>query len=85
MLDLFQTESDRVSAENVRHILDPSAKGGVVRVFRPDLKIRLYALLLKNPAQDVPDGLTRDLEPHFARGTPRGFGGLLARAGNQGR
>jgi len=60
MLDIFQAESHRFSAENVRRILvkrDMMASLG----FGRNVKIRLYELVVKAPAQDVPGGLINDL------------------------
>lgn len=60
MLDIFQPESDRLSAENVRRILVKRGKIASLG-FGRNVKIRLYALVIKAPAQDVPGGLINDL------------------------
>lgn len=60
MLDLFQPESYRFSAENVRRIL--VHRGTLASLgFSPYVRIRLYALVMKVPSQDVPGGLMQDL------------------------
>lgn len=62
MLEIFQPESDRVSAENVRRILVQPGKLGWLGYSR-NVRIRLYALVMKAPAEDVPvpGGLIHDL------------------------
>jgi hypothetical protein len=60
MLELFQPESQRVSAENVRRILVQRGKLPSLG-FGRDVKIRLYALVMRAPAQDIPGGLIQDL------------------------
>jgi len=60
MLEIFQAESQRFSAENVRRILVHRGKAASLG-FGRNMKIRLYALVMKAPAPDAPRGLIQDL------------------------
>jgi hypothetical protein len=53
MLELYQVESDRLSAENVRRIQVHAGAVGSLG-FGRNVKIRLYALVIGVPAQNVP-------------------------------
>ena len=71
MLDIFQAESRRSSAENVRRILITGGRAAT-SAFRRNVKIRLYALIIKAPAPDGPGGLIRDLGSTMRAARPVG-------------
>jgi hypothetical protein len=80
MLDIFQAESDRFSAEKVRRILVKRGKVASLGYGR-NVKIRLYALIIKAPAQHVPGGLMMNLGRTVRAERPAGsvdFSPLLA-------
>ena len=60
MLEIFQPESHRFSAEKVQRMLVHRGKFASLG-FGRNVRVRLYALVLKAPAQDVPGGLIYDL------------------------
>jgi hypothetical protein len=85
MLDIFQAESQRSSAETVRAI---SVKQGKVASlgFGRNVKIRLYQLVMNAQVQDVPGGLIRDLGRTLHAERPVGsvnFSPVLALVGRE--
>lgn len=85
MLDIFQAESHRFSAENVRRILIKRGKVASLG-FGRNVKVRLYALIIKAPAQDVPGGVIRDLGRTMRAERPVGsvdFSPVLALMGGE--
>lgn len=60
MLDLFQDESRRFSAESVRRIVVIRSELAALG-FSRNVNIKLYSLMINAPAQDVPGGLIEDL------------------------
>jgi hypothetical protein len=60
MLEIFQAESHRFSAEDVRRILVKRGKVASLG-FGRNVRVRLYALAMEAQVQDVPGGLTEDL------------------------
>ncbi len=60
MMDIFQAESHRVSAEPVRRILIHRGKVQSLG-FGGNVSVRLYALVMSDPAQDFPGGPIEDL------------------------
>jgi hypothetical protein len=60
MMEIFQPESQRFTAEDVRSILVSQGKAAPLG-FGRNVNVRLYALVLKTPTLDMPGGLIRDL------------------------